>query len=126
MKYVRVKVLNIDAWRDDCGWYWNESFHVKTARLSTDLLNDNRRLLSYLRTFILNEASKGKVLVDRSSDGIIEIQARHQLEPVVALVIEREEEEEQQGAAIDRMFAEYDRVNLHINRNGMKANQTAT
>ena len=85
-----IKILSIDAWRDESGWYWND--HRKVATLDRNTfakLDTTRKLLRYMRRKgYLTAQSAGRVLVEdeHSYEGIfIEIQDRHTREPLFAI-----------------------------------------
>lgn len=81
------QIVTIEAWNSPEGWTWNQSFVVKVKDdIDDTTLYSNRRLLAYLRTFVLASGSKGKVKVDRSAESIIEIQRRSDSEPIVAVL----------------------------------------
>ena len=81
-----LKLLSIDAWRDEGGWYWNNSF-----TLATGVYLDNptpRRVCRWLReNGYLTEQSKGRVRVDMGHsymDTMIEILDKSTNEPLLA------------------------------------------
>lgn len=85
-----VKILSIDAWRDESGWYWNDLFTI--MEVSPEDYNfgmTNRAILKWLREQdILTEESKGKVLIDRNegTEGyFIEVLAKNTREPLIAI-----------------------------------------
>lgn len=82
-----LKLLSVDAWRDDGGWYWNNSF-----TLDANFWIENptpRRVCRILREMgYLKETSKGRVRVDKGREYMetfIEIQNKATGEPVLAI-----------------------------------------
>lgn len=62
---VCLRILSIDAWRDDHGWSWNNWFNVGEIPLNEfEKLNTNRKLCRYMRdNGYLSDYSKGKVMI---------------------------------------------------------------
>ena len=76
-------LLSIDAWRDECGWYWNNKFLVEEDIVITPETT-NRSLLKFMRrNGWLTEASKGRVRIEDTGYDI-EIQDRNTGEPLFA------------------------------------------
>jgi hypothetical protein len=66
-KQESIRVLNIDAWRDDNGWQWNNWHQVKTiTREEFEKLSaTNRRALKWFRDAgLLSSDSAGRVAID--------------------------------------------------------------
>ena len=81
---MKYRLLNIEAWRYPEGWTWNQALPVAECELEDSVVDNNRKLLAYLRQIILSEGSKGRVRVDRYGD-IIEVQKKSDGEPICAL-----------------------------------------
>ena len=76
-------LLSIDAWRDECGWTWNNMFTVEEDIYIADTLT-NRSLLKFMRrNGWLTDYSKGRVRVEDTGYDI-EIQDKNTGEPVFA------------------------------------------
>lgn len=76
-------LLSIDAWRDDCGWSWNNMFQIEED-VYLEYPLSNRRLLAFMRrNGWLTEQSKGRVRVEDTGYDI-EIQDRNTGEPLLA------------------------------------------
>jgi len=92
-QYYNCKLLSIDAWRDECGWYWNNAIaeeHGIYIGHDSRLLDNTRRMLAWMREQgFLTEASKGKVTIDWHNeiiDGLlVEVCCKSTGEPIVAL-----------------------------------------
>lgn len=86
---MRYRVLSIDAWRTDCGWDWNNWFHVGNVELTDHELESKRRILRRLREEgVLTDYSKGRVRVEFcpfDMEEQVEIRDRHTYEPLIAL-----------------------------------------
>lgn len=71
-----MRILSIDAWREDFGWTWNNWFTVDEISLETfQSLDTNRKVISFLRNELnlLSESSKGRVrIVDDNYNLMIE------------------------------------------------------
>lgn len=80
-----IRILSIDAWRDDGGWTWNNWFKAGTCPLSLCDLKP-RALLKALREEygILSAASAGKVSVEDDGYNIV-IKQRSNDMPLYAL-----------------------------------------
>ena len=82
-----VKVLSIEAWRDESGWTWN---NLQTI-MELDSFNfdmTNRAVLKWLREQdILTDQSKGRVHISRIEGDrtIIEVQDHNTCEPLIAI-----------------------------------------
>lgn len=66
-------LLQVDALKDDGGWYWNNLFKLESGIMiseDSDLLNSSRKLLKYFRDNlgVLSEYSKGRVCIDWGHD----------------------------------------------------------
>ena len=59
-----MKVLSIDAWRDESSWQWNNWYTV--GEFPTEYINkSNRFILKWMRdNDFLAESSKGKVTIE--------------------------------------------------------------
>ena len=79
-----LPVLSIDAWRDDCGWYWNNQHKVGTLPASAADLSDRRLLRLMRKEGFLGSQSAGKVYLDRDEDYIV-VCARSNGEPLYAI-----------------------------------------
>lgn len=85
-----LKILSIDAWRDEDGWTWNDYYKVgEISHEDFAKLNTTRKLLNYMRRKgYLGSGSIGKVSVDEPgcyADVFTEIQARGTREPLFAI-----------------------------------------
>ena len=93
-EFYNCKLLSIDAWRDECGWYWND-FHTLESGIiiahDSDIIKSPRKLLRYMRDNLgcLSEYSKGRVSVDFNHgmiDGVlITVHNKSTGEPLFAL-----------------------------------------
>lgn len=88
---IKFKLLGIDAWRDgEGGWTWNQQFVIDDELYIEEKDLTPRKILRILREVgYLYNASKGRLYVDMNPglvDGyLIEIQDRHNSEPLLAL-----------------------------------------
>jgi len=82
-----MKLLSIDAWRDDTGWTWNNHFLLEDGIFMTD--PTPRKVLRLLRQWgYLSQDSRGKCRVDMGGaymDTFIEVQVKSTGEPILAL-----------------------------------------
>jgi hypothetical protein len=67
------KLISIDAWRDENGWFWNDLHCMESGIFiaeDSELLTSSRKLLKYFRDNlqVLNNNSKGKVYIDFNND----------------------------------------------------------
>jgi len=77
------QVLSIDAWRSNCGWYWNQWFSAGTIDLET--LDNTRKILAAMRDQgYLSDNSKGKVSIDDDQHNLV-ICDRNTQEPIFAI-----------------------------------------
>lgn len=79
-----LPVLSIDAWRDDCGWYWNNQHKVGKLDASAADLSDRRLLRLMREEGFLGAQSAGKVYVERD-DAYITVCDRGTREPLIAI-----------------------------------------
>jgi hypothetical protein len=83
--YTKFKLLSIDAWRDECGWTWNNWFELEDGIYFADSHISTRRILRALRRWgYLSDESKGKVTIDDDGYNLV-IQNRKTFEPIFAL-----------------------------------------
>lgn len=83
-----MKILSIDAWKDNCGWYWNNFYTIgNISKEDFKKLDTNRKILKYLRDEdYLSEASKGKLAIENDDDEYnIVIVARDNGMPLIAI-----------------------------------------
>lgn len=68
-----MKILSIDAWREQYGWTWNNWFTVGEIDKTTfEALNTNRKILNWFRSEgYLNEGSQGLCSVDDDQYNIV-------------------------------------------------------
>ena len=72
-----MKVLSIDAWRNDCGWDWNNWFTVAEIDQETFLgLKTNRMTLKLLREELglLTNDSKGRVALEDDGYNVVVVE----------------------------------------------------
>ena len=79
-----LPVISIDAWRDDCGWYWNNQHKVGTLPASAADLSDRRLLRLMRKEGFIGAQSAGKVYVERDG-AYITVCARSNHEPLYAI-----------------------------------------
>ena len=88
------KLIQVDAWKDECGWFWNDLFTLESGIMisdDSDLLTSSRKLLKYFRDSlgVLNEYSKGRVSIDWNNDimdgVLITVCSKNTGEPLFAL-----------------------------------------
>ena len=92
-QYYHCTLLSIDAWRDECGWQWNDMFKVeRDIYIAHDsrLLDNTRLMLAWMRQQgWLTEQSKGKLTIDwhnEMADGLLcEVLNKNTGEPILAL-----------------------------------------
>ena len=64
-------LLSIDAWRDDCGWTWN-NWHRVEADIYIDPKTTNRGLLAFMRrNNWLSDYSKGKAAIEDDGYNVV-------------------------------------------------------
>ena len=64
-EYIKFKLLSIDAWRDECGWYWNNCFTLEEDIFIVKTEITPRKIAAMLRKWnYLSEYSKGQIRVD--------------------------------------------------------------
>jgi hypothetical protein len=89
--FYKAHLVDIDAWHDGDGWYWNNSFIVERDIFFEDKSLTTRKILNALRKWgYLSNESKGMVTV-QDAWPIIEIQNRKTYEPIYALVFNEKE-----------------------------------
>jgi hypothetical protein len=61
-----MRILTIDAWREDNGYVWNNWFKIgEISKADFEKLNTNRKLIRYMRdNGYLGENSHGLISVD--------------------------------------------------------------
>ena len=85
-EYEKFNLIGIDAWRDDCGWTWNNHFILEHDICFGINSLTPRKILAALRKWgYLSEYSKGKVRIDNSINECLVIENRNTGEPVLAL-----------------------------------------
>jgi hypothetical protein len=84
------EIRGIDAWKDDCGWYWNDSWLIESdVVFGKDALTP-RKIAKALREWgYLSEASKGRIRLESTDGESWEVLNKDTGEPVLALMIER-------------------------------------
>lgn len=76
------RLVSIDAWRDESGWYWNQSYMIRDSIAFKEHELTARKLCKWLRdNDILTRESAGRVRVN-DMDDLIEIQAKNTQEPL--------------------------------------------
>ena len=87
-----IEIRSVDAWRDECGWSYNNSFPIlKNEKLMLPSSITNRNLLKFLRDWdVLSEASKGRVLVNDQHWPFVEIQLKGTFEPIIQIIFDEE------------------------------------
>lgn len=91
--FYNCKLISIDAWRDDCGWYWNDCHKMESGIIiaqDSKILTSPRAFLRYMRDTMecLSEYSKGRVGVEFNNDidGVfIVVNNKNTGEPLFAL-----------------------------------------
>jgi hypothetical protein len=87
--FYKVKILSIDAWRDEDGWYWNNLFTLEEDVIIGIDAFTPRKILKALREWdYLTDQSKGKLEVDIDhsvEDGLAVIINHNTKEPIMAL-----------------------------------------
>jgi hypothetical protein len=92
-----IEIRSIDAWRDEGGWYHNNSFVIcreqcKNLLISPDITN--RKILQLLRGMaILTKNSKGKVKISDQWP-YMEIQNKDTGEPLIQIYFDEENKKE--------------------------------
>lgn len=82
-KAIKFEVREIDAWMDEEGWYYNQTFHM--GEFQTKAKNEKRAFMDYLRNkhgihFKLNRT----LIVD---DGeVMEVIDRKTKEPIICAI----------------------------------------
>lgn len=85
-RYFKYEIRSVEAWRDDDGWVWNNSFVVEEEVYFAESALTKRKILRWFRdNGYLTESSKGRVTVEDYGD-IIEICARGTGEPLFAMI----------------------------------------
>jgi len=86
---VRLKLLSIDAWRDECGWTWNNAFIIEDGIYMDEDLITPRKIARRLREWgYLSDYSRGRIRVDMHPEydaWFIEILDKSTREPIFAL-----------------------------------------
>jgi len=87
--FYRLKILSIDAWRDENGWYWNNCYTLaEDIMFGIDAFTP-RKILKALRDWdYLTDESKGLVEVDVDysvEEGLAIIINHNTKEPLLAL-----------------------------------------
>ena len=87
MQSHKYNFINIDAWKDDGGWYWNNGCKEFTVSIPDDVMDSNRKLLKFMRESlgVLTAERKGKIYVDRYDGSSVEFQIRSNFQPLYAL-----------------------------------------
>ena len=90
-RYYKVEVRGIDAWRDELGWVWNESYVLEDEIYWCAQDLTPRKILRKLREWgYLGAESKGRVrVVDEvtACGGFMEIQDKGTGRPLLALLV---------------------------------------
>ena len=83
---TEFKILSIDAWRDECGWTWNQWFKVGTIdREVFETLTTTRKILKFFRDEgFLSEGSQGRVAIEDDGYNIVAVD-RNTFEPLFAI-----------------------------------------
>lgn len=84
MNAVTVRILSIDAWRDEGGWTWNNWFHVGDVPISYCDMSPRQLLAAMRRDGYLTNTSQGKCAIDDDQHNIV-IVAKGTREPLFAL-----------------------------------------
>jgi len=81
-----MKILSIDAWREQGGWQWNNWFKVgEISKEDFEKLDNNRKILKYFRDEgYLSDGSKGKVAVEDDQYNIVVLK-KSTREPLYAI-----------------------------------------
>jgi len=83
-----LKILEVDAWRNEEGWYWNNACTLETGVHISPITP--RRVARLLRQWgYLTDESKGRILVEMDlfgEDVFIEIQVKSTKQPLLAIV----------------------------------------
>ena len=88
-KSHKYELRTIDAWRDECGWTWNESSVLEEDIIILENAT-TRQILRILRERgWLSVQSAGKVRL-QDDWPILEIQDKNTREPILALMAEEE------------------------------------
>ena len=83
---MMYKLVSIDAWRNEFGWYWNNMCSVEDKIYIEDDTT-TRQLLKFMRrNNWLTDYSKGRVRVDWDNFESIEIQDRNTGRPLLAFL----------------------------------------
>ena len=79
-----MRILNIDAWRDDDGWTWNNWFHV--GDFPASLIDKPPRVLIHemRERGYLSLASRGRIAVEDDGYNLV-FKARGTGEPILAI-----------------------------------------
>jgi hypothetical protein len=100
------RILSIDAWREEGGWYWNNSFTVGYCQIKDSDLT-TRKILRKMRNWgFLTEKSKGLVKILDFSERSMEIQNKNSDEPIYALEYMDDEQVKKEFTSeeIERVF----------------------
>ena len=88
MKFFKASVLSIDAWGDNGGWTWNNSWSLEDDVVFREDQLTSRKILNWMRkSNYLSRGSIGKVKVIEVWP-IFEIQIANTSEPILAVMIE--------------------------------------
>ena len=89
----KYELRSIDSWRDDGGWYWNNSYTVERGLVIHDDDTTPRKIFKLLRSMnMLHEAeSKGRVRLDDAWP-YLTIEDRVTGEQLFCLICEEEED----------------------------------
>lgn len=81
-----MKILSIDAWREDSSWTWNNWFNVGTIEKSDfEKLDNNRKLIRFFRdSGFIGSESAGRVAIDDDMHNIVLID-KNTHEPLFAI-----------------------------------------
>ena len=87
--FYKVKLLSIDAWRDEYGWYWYDLHTLESDIVIGEDAFTPRQILKALREWdYLTELSKGRLEVDIDhcvEEGLAVILLHNTKEPILAL-----------------------------------------
>ena len=85
-RYYQFNVIDVDALHDGEGWYWDDMRQLEAGVVFTESSLTPDKILKKLREWgYLSEHSKGRVYVDMSCDGCIEICGKSDHKPLLAL-----------------------------------------
>ena len=84
-----MRILSIEAWKDEFGWVWNDWY--KIGSISTQelqKLNTNRKLIRYMReAHYLSHYSKGRISINYTDESTILFENKNTGEPLYAIEV---------------------------------------